>query len=57
MPNLTIRNLDERVRARLRVCAAHHGLSMEQEARAILEDTLLAEEPRAENLAQAIRSI
>jgi antitoxin FitA len=36
MATLTIRNLDEGVKARLRVRAAHNGRSMEAEARAIL---------------------
>jgi plasmid stability protein len=36
MPTITIRNLDEQVKRRLRVIAAEHGRSMEAEARAIL---------------------
>jgi antitoxin FitA len=36
MATLTIRNLDEDVKARLRVRAASHGHSMEEEVRAIL---------------------
>ena len=36
MATLTIRQLDERTKARLRVRAAHHGRSMEEEAREIL---------------------
>jgi antitoxin FitA len=38
---LTVRNLDETLKARLRVRAAEHGRSMEAEARAILRDALL----------------
>lgn len=56
MASITIRKLDERVKAKLRVRAAHHGRSMEEEAREILKRVLVAEEPRAQNLAQAIRS-
>jgi plasmid stability protein len=37
---LTIRDLDESVKARLRVRAAHNGRSMEAEARAILRAAL-----------------
>lgn len=37
MAALSIRNLDDRVRDRLRVRAARHGRSMEAEARVILE--------------------
>ncbi len=36
MASITIRDLDERFKARLRVQAAHHGRSMEEEARDIL---------------------
>lgn len=36
MASLTIRNLDDGVKARLRVRAAENGHSMEEEARAIL---------------------
>lgn len=36
MGTLTIRDLDDDVKARLRVRAAHHGRSMEAEAREIL---------------------
>jgi plasmid stability protein len=53
--SLTIRKLDERVKARLGVRAARHGRSMEAEAREILKSALVAEEPQAQNLAQAIR--
>ena len=56
MASITIRKLEERVKAKLRVRAAHHGRSMEEEAREILKHVLIAEEPRAQNLAQAIRS-
>lgn len=55
MASITIRKLDERVKAKLRVRAAHHGRSMEEEAREILKGVLAAEEPRSQNLAQAIR--
>ena len=37
---MSIRNLDERVKERLRVRAARHGRSMEAEARAILTDAV-----------------
>lgn len=36
MPSLTIRNLDESLKSRLRQQAARHGCSMEQEVRTIL---------------------
>jgi plasmid stability protein len=40
MPTLTIRNLDDRLKQRLRLRAAQHGWSMEQEARVILAEVL-----------------
>lgn len=40
MATLTIRDLDESVKAQLRVRAAHNGRSMEAEARAILRAAL-----------------
>jgi plasmid stability protein len=55
MASITIRNLDERVKTRLRVRAARHGRSMEEEARTILQEALVAEGRQDENLAQAIR--
>lgn len=41
MANLTIRNLDEELKTRLRVEAALHGNSMEEEVRSILRKALL----------------
>jgi plasmid stability protein len=38
--SITIRNLDERTKARLRVRAAQHGRSMEEEARTLLKAAL-----------------
>lgn len=40
MATLTIRDLDDEVKARLRVAAAENGRSMEAEARAILGEHL-----------------
>ncbi|HET9680265.1 MAG TPA: plasmid stabilization protein [Gammaproteobacteria bacterium] len=40
MATLTIRNLDDGTKARLRVEAALHSQSMEEEARSILRTTL-----------------
>ena len=55
MASITIRNLDDDVKHRLRVRAAMHGHSMEEEARAILHHaTGEADPPR--NLATAIRT-
>jgi plasmid stability protein len=43
--SITIRDLDDSVKRKLRVRAAQHGRSMEEEARNILR-TALAETPR-----------
>jgi plasmid stability protein len=42
MATLTIRNLDESTKAQLRIRAARHGRSMEEEARTILRDAIEA---------------
>ncbi len=56
MASLTIRRLDDAVKARLRIRAARHGRSMEEEARHLLSAALKKEEPkRTLNLAEAIR--
>jgi plasmid stability protein len=44
MASITIRNLDDDLKKRLRMRAAGHGRSMEEEARDILRDAL--EKPR-----------
>lgn len=53
MASLTIRNLDNNLKAQLRQRAARHGRSMEAEARIILAQTLNAP-VGAENLATTI---
>jgi antitoxin FitA len=40
MASITIRNLDDGLKARLRIRAAEHGRSMAEEARCILRDAL-----------------
>jgi plasmid stability protein len=54
--SITIRKLDERTKARLRVRAARHGRSMEEEARTLLRAALRDEAPATSNLAAAIRA-
>jgi len=56
MASLTIRNLEDPLKARLRVRAAVNGRSMEEEARTILRAALDRAPPRSENLAEAIRA-
>lgn len=40
MASITIRNLDDELKAQLRVVAASHGRSMEEEARVIIRQAL-----------------
>jgi plasmid stability protein len=47
MSVLTVRNLDEDLKTRLRVRAAQHGRSMEAEAREILRESLGDQQARA----------
>ncbi len=55
MASITIRNLDDEVKTRLRVRAAEHHRSMEQEARLILREAVdRGREVR--NLAEIARS-
>lgn len=56
MASMTIRNLDDRVKTRLRVRAAEHGRSMEDEAREILTSALAKEPARGGNIYDAIRA-
>lgn len=56
MASITIRNLDEPLKARLRVQAAIHGRSMEDEARDILRTALNHEPIPPANLAVSIRA-
>jgi plasmid stability protein len=55
MASITIRNLDEQTKARLRVRAAHRKRSMEEEARNILRAALAKETATPRNLAETIR--
>lgn len=54
MASMTIRNLDERLKARLRIQAAQHGRSMEDEARNILRNALSTEPAQTPGLVEAI---
>ena len=55
MASIIIRRLEESAKARLRVRAARHGRSMEEEAREILKVALSGKRARDRNLAEAIR--
>jgi antitoxin FitA len=54
MATITIRNLDDRTKNRLRVQAAHNSRSMEDEARTILRAALAGSAPAAVDLASAV---
>jgi plasmid stability protein len=53
MASITIRNLDDDVKHRLRVRAAEHGRSMEEEARDILR-RVVGQPSAPKNLGQSI---
>lgn len=55
MASITIRNLDDSLKRRLRIRAAEQGRSMEEEAREILR-AAVSESAPPRNLAAAIRS-
>lgn len=57
MASLSIRNLDEITKKRLRVRAAENGRSMEAEARTILKSAVETDPGPRENLYDAIRRL
>jgi antitoxin FitA len=57
MPSLTISHLDEELQRKLRMRAAEHNRSMEEEARDILRCFLAQEPGSQENLADSMRRL
>ena len=57
MASITIRQLPETTKRKLRVRAASHGRSMEQEAREILKAALSQAEEQPKDLGKAIREL
>lgn len=55
MASITVRNLDEGLKQRLRVRAARHGRSMEEEVREILRQAI-GDLPAPTNLGQTIHA-
>ena len=55
MARITIRGLDEQLKARLRLRAARHGRSMEEEARDILRTALAVQGSSSRDLVRSIR--
>lgn len=56
MASMTIRDLDAKLKAKLRIRAAQHGRSMEDEVRDILRTVLFREPSRKGGLIEAIRA-
>ena len=54
MSSITIRNLDESIKSSLRVRAARHGWSMEQEVRQILQQILAPEQAGQVSFAERV---
>ena len=57
MASITIRNLDDDVKTRLRMRAAGHGRSMEEEARLILGEAVEREAAPAKGLGTALHEL
>ena len=55
MASITIRKLDDAVKSRLRIRAARHVRSMEEEAREILKVAVTKKASQTLNLAESIR--
>lgn len=55
MAAISVRDLDDKVTALLKVRAAQHGRSMEAEVRAILTDAVLDDADDTPNLAQVLQ--
>lgn len=56
MASITIRSLDEKTKTRLRIRAAQHGRSMEEEARTLLRAALADEDGPKLDLAETVRA-
>ena len=56
MATITVRNLEEDLKRRLRVRAAEHGKSMEEEVRDILRSALEQEPARGKDIVSIIRA-
>ena len=56
MASITVRNLEDGLKRRLRIRAAENGRSMEEEARDILRTAIYQQPPAQENLASTIRA-
>ena len=57
MATMTIRNLDDDLKMQLRVRAARHGQSMEEEVRSILRNAVKTEPLSGQSLVDSIRAM
>lgn len=59
MANLSVRNIDDETKHQLRLRAARHGRSLEEEVRSVLRDAAVASDPapRVANLYESIREL
>jgi len=57
MASITIRNLDESLKRKLRVRAAQHGRSMEEEVRQILRSALAEKARKPTNIFDALHRL
>jgi antitoxin FitA len=57
MASITIRKLDDAVKMKLRIRAAQHGRSMEEEAREILSEAVAKVDTNTENPFLSIRKL
>jgi plasmid stability protein len=55
MASITIRQLEETTKRKLRIRAARHGRSMEQEAREILKSAVGQPDEQSKDLVESIR--
>ena len=56
LPSMTIRDLDQQLKSRLRLRAAQHGRSMEDEARDILRTALATKSTASRSWVNSIRA-
>lgn len=56
MASMTIRNIEDALKQRLRMRAAQNGRSMEDEARDILRNTLASDRAQSTSLVESIRA-
>ena len=54
MSSITVRNIEESIKVGLRIRAARHGCSMEQEVRNILQQTIAQEAPQQISFAELV---